>query len=458
MARSHVTDMTRGGIWSLLIRFSVPLMLGNLFQLSYNMVDTIVIGRFAGSASLAAVGTCDQIMHLLILGVSGVCIGASVLMGNFFGAGDRERLLEEMKTTVSLGLIFALAVMAVGVPLTPALFRMMHVQPEALADANTYLRIIFLGMPFTCLYNIYAAALRSVGDSQTPVRYLIISCVLNIGLDLLLVAGLGLGVAGAALATVAAEGISAMLCILYVSRHVPQLHFSLRHLRINVGLARKTLSYGGLTALQQCSQPIGNIVIQGTINTLGVSAAAAFSAVRKVEDIGLLPGRSISTAMTAFTAQNEGAGDHERTERGYRRGMLLELAAGLAVSLIVLGLRRPLMSLFTEDPGIILLGISYFDVIGYCYGLPCLTNGLQGYYRGTGSMRSSLLGTLTQISVRVVLTLVLAPRMGVPGVGIACVAGWSAMLLWGLPWQRVLYRKTKEKRMGADGSSREDAE
>ena len=458
MAQNHVTDMTRGKIWGQLIRFAFPLMLGNLFQLSYNMVDTIVIGRFAGSASLAAVGTCDQIMHLLILGVSGVCIGASVLMGNFFGAGDEERLLEEMKTTVSLGLIFALTVMLAGVPLTPALFRMMHVQPEALADANTYLRIIFLGMPFTCLYNIYAAALRSVGDSRTPVRYLIISCVLNIALDLLLVAGLGMGVAGAALATVVAQAASALLCILFVSRNVPQLHFSLRHLRINGGLARKTLSYGGLTALQQCSQPIGNIIIQGTINTLGVSAAAAFSAVRKVEDIGLLPGRSISTAMTAFTAQNEGAGDHGRTERGYRRGMLLEMMAGLIVCVVVLLLRHPLMSLFTEDTDIILLGVSYFNVIGYCYWLPSLTNGLQGYYRGTGSMRTSLLATLTQISVRVILTLILAPRMGVPGVGIACVAGWSAMLAWGLPWQRVLYRKTKEKRTGADGSSRGDAE
>ena len=445
MADSHVTDLTRGPIWSQLIRFAYPLMLGNLFQLSYNMVDTIVIGRFSGSASLAAVGTCDQIMTLLILGVSGVCIGASVLMGNFFGARDHERLLEEMKTTVCMGLIFALIVLAAGLPLAPAIFRLMNVQPEALDDASAYLRIIFLGMPFTCLYNIYGAALRSVGDSRTPVRFLVVACLINIALDLALVAGLKMGVTGAALATVGAQGVSALLCIRHVNRHVPELCFSPKTLHINRALARRTLAYGILTALQQCAQPIGNIIIQGSVNTLGVSAAAAYSAVRKIEDIGLLPGRSISTAMTAFLAQNEGAGNHSRTEEGYRKGMLIELCAGLLISAVVLLLRSPLMSLFTADETMIALGVHYFDVIGYCYWLPHLSNGLQGYYRGTGSMKASLLGSLTQITVRVVVTLVLVPRMGIGGVGIACVAGWSAMLLWGLPWQRVIRRRIAQK-------------
>ena len=445
MADHHTTDLTRGRIWSQLIRFAIPLMLGNLFQLSYNMVDTIVVGRYAGSAGLAAVGSCDQIMNLLILGVSGVCIGASVLMGNFFGARDEERLLEEMKTTVAMGLIFALLVMLAGLPLAPLIFRLMNVQPEALDSASVYLRIIFLGMPFTCLYNIYSAALRSVGDSKTPVRYLILSCVINIGLDLLLVIWLKMGVAGAALATVAAQGISALLCIRHVNRNVPELRFSPKSLRINRGLARKTLSYGILTALQQCAQPIGNIIIQGSVNTLGVSAAAAYSAVRKIEDIGLLPGRSISTAMTALLAQNEGAGNHERTAEGYRKGMTLELCAGLLISAVVLLLRAPLMSLFTTDESMILLGVHYFDVIGFCYWLPHLSNGLQGFYRGVGAMKASLLGSLTQISVRVLVTLLLVPSIGIGGVGIACVAGWSAMLLWGLPWARIL-----QKRMTGD--------
>ncbi len=435
MTNAHVKDLTRGSITRHLVSFAVPLMLGNLFQLSYNMVDTIVIGRFAGSVSLAAVGTCDQIMNLLILGVSGVCLGASVLMGNFFGAGDREKLLEEMRTTVAIGLLFAILVLAAGIPLSGALFRLMHVQPEALADAGTYLHIILLGMPFTCLYNIYAAALRSVGDARTPVRYLILSCVINILLDLLLVAVFHMGVAGAALATLIAQGISALLCIVFVSRNVQELRFSFLTLRIDPALARKTLSYGGFTALQQCAQPIGNLIIQGTINTLGVTAAAAFSAARKIEDIGLLPGRSMSAAMTALIAQNRGAGDAGRVEQGFRRGMLLEGVAGLLVCTVVLLMRTPLMSLFSADAAIIRAGVTYFNVIGFCYWLPCLTNGMQGYLRGVGAMKTSLFGTLTQISFRVAATLLLVPRMGIPGVALACIIGWAAMFIW-----TMLYR------------------
>ena len=430
--------MTRGNILRQLIQFSIPLILGNLFQLSYNMVDTIVIGRFAGSTALAAVGTCDQVMNLLILGVSGICIGASVLMGNFYGAGDHEKLLEEMKTMVVIGLLFALIVMAAGIPLTGTIFALMRVRPEMMEEATLYLRVIFAGMPFTCLYNIYSAALRSIGDSKTPIRFLVISCLVNMTLDLVLVVGFHLSVLGAALATVIAQGCSAMLCIRHVDRKVPLLRIDWRTLRVDRSLAGQTLSYGGMTALQQCSQPIGNLVIQGSVNALGVSAAAAFSAVRKIEDIGLLPGRSVGTAITALSAQNRGAGNGERVEQGYRRGMGLEVAVGLAMCLAVLLLRRPLMTLFTGDEAIVESGVRYFDIIGFCYWLPCLTNGMQGYFRGIGRMTVTLFGTLTQICVRVLATLLLVPVMGIPGVGLACVLGWSAMLSWQVPLRRRL--------------------
>ena len=441
MSGNRVTDLTSGAIFPQLLRFSVPLILGNLLQLSYNMVDTIVIGRFAGSAALAAVGTCDQIMNLLILGVSGLCLGASVLMGNFFGAGDYDRLTDELKTTVSMGVIFSLAVLLAGFPLTDSILRLMQTQAEAFADAATYLRIVFLGVPFTCLYNIYAAALRAVGDARTPVRFLMISCMLNICLDLLLVAGFRLGVRGAGLATLAAQAVSAALCMRSVNTHVPVLRFSWRSLRISRELAGKTLSYGGLTALQQCAQPIGNLIIQGSVNALGVSAAAAFSACRKIEDIGLLPGRSISAAMTAMIAQNEGAGNHSRTEQGFRSGMMLEICAGVMVSLAVLLLRRPLMSVFSDDAQIVEEGLRYFSIIPFFYWLPCLSNGMQGYFRGTGHMKTSLAASLTQISVRVAVTLLTVSSMGIPGVGLACVAGWSALLAWTVPFRICLRRE-----------------
>ncbi|MBR6705209.1 MAG: MATE family efflux transporter [Clostridia bacterium] len=437
------TDMTKGNILSQLIHFSVPLILGNLFQLSYNMVDTIVIGRFAGSTALAAVGTCDQVMNLLILGVSGLCIGASVLMGNFYGAGKKDKMKEEMNTMLLIGLLFALAVMAAGIPLTGTIFRLMRVRPEMIDEATVYLRVIFAGMPFMCLYNIYSAALRSIGDSKTPIRFLVISCMINITLDLVLVVAFHLSVLGAALATVLAQGCSAILCIRYVNRKVPMLRVDWRTLRINRALAGKTLSYGGMTALQQCTQPIGNLIIQSSVNALGVSAAAAFSAVRKIEDIGLLPGRSISTGITSFTAQNKGAQNKTRIQQGFRNGMSMEIAVGAAMCAVVLLLRFPLMSLFSKDEAIITDGVRYFNLIGFCYALPCVTNGLQGYFRGIGKMKITLLATLTQISVRVIATLLLTPVMGIAGVGLACVLGWTAMIAWELPMQMHIQRKER---------------
>ena len=435
--------MTKGNILSQLIHFSVPLILGNLFQLSYNMVDTIVIGRFAGSTALAAVGTCDQVMNLLILGVSGLCIGASVLMGNFYGAGKKDKMKEEMNTMLLIGLLFALAVMAAGIPLTGTIFRLMRVRPEMIDEATVYLRVIFAGMPFMCLYNIYSAALRSIGDSKTPIRFLVISCMINITLDLVLVVAFHLSVLGAALATVLAQGCSAILCIRYVNRKVPMLRVDWRTLRINRALAGKTLSYGGMTALQQCTQPIGNLIIQSSVNALGVSAAAAFSAVRKIEDIGLLPGRSISTGITSFTAQNKGAQNKTRIQQGFRNGMSMEIAVGAAMCAVVLLLRFPLMSLFSKDEAIITDGVRYFNLIGFCYALPCVTNGLQGYFRGIGKMKITLLATLTQISVRVIATLLLTPVMGIAGVGLACVLGWTAMIAWELPMQMHIQRKER---------------
>ena len=434
-------DMTRGPILRQLVSFSLPLVFGNLFQLMYNMVDTIVIGRFAGSNALAAVGTCDPVMTLLINAISGLCVGASVLMSRFFGARDMQRLKDEMRTVLWMGLAAALVVLAVGLGCSRMILTALSVPEEILPLSLIYLRVIFVGMPFTCLYNIYAAALRAVGDSRTPLRYLIISSVTNMALDLIFVGLFRLDVFGAGLATVIAEAVSVLLCIRYVTRNVPSLHVSWRGLAPDMSLAGDTLRYGGLTALQSCAQPLGNLMIQSTINGLSVAAIAAYNSVRKIEDIGLLPGRSIGTAMMTFTAQNEGAKAHVRTHDGYRRGMVLEALASAAVCLFIWFMRRPLMLLFTADEAIIAEGLRYYAVCSFMYWLPCLNNGRQGYFRGTRRMGISLGGTLTQITLRVISSFILVPRLGIVGVGISCVVGWAAMMAWQAPLRMILEKK-----------------
>ena len=439
-------DLTTGNpLWQL-ISFTIPLIFGNLFQLTYNMVDSIVIGRCAGEDALAAVGTSDPVMNLLILGVTGLCIGASVLMSNFYGAGRDEDLRKEVGTTLVLVMSFSFVILILGLACSGLILRAMQVPETVLPLAETYLRLIFIGMPFTCLYNIYAAALRSVGDAGTPIRFLMLASVLNGCLDVLFVAGLHLGVTGAALATVIAEALSAVLCVMYVVRHVPYLHLKRSHFVWDRKLAGMTIRYGGMSSLQQCSQPIGKLLIQGVINTMGVSAMAAFNAVGKIEDFGLVPGRSISNAMMTFTAQNDGAGKEERIREGFRKGMLLEFSYWVIICIVLLLLDRNLLLLFSREEMTLAEGMKYFSLMAFFYWLPGVTNGHQGFFRGIGKMRITLLGTVTQISVRVLMTFLLVPRMGIVGVGWACIVGWTVQLAWqGTYRYRITQKRKKSK-------------
>ncbi len=423
-------DLTGGSIWKQLVSFTIPLILGNLFQLTYNAVDSIVVGQFAGDRALAAVGTADPLMNLLILGITGLCIGGSVLMSHFFGAGDREKLKCQMGAMILLGMGLSVLVFVLGLSLAEPFLKLMRAPREILGMSASYLRIIFVGMPFTCLYNIYSAALRSVGDAKTPLRFLMLAAVLNVCLDLVFVALLRLGVEGAGLATDIAEAVSALLCMVYVRRKVPLLHLKKNHFVPEKQMLIRTVQCGGITALQQCSQPFGKLLIQGAINPLGVSTIAAFNAVGKIEDFALVPGRSISNAIMTFTAQNEGAGKKKRIREGFQKGMILEAGYWILICGVLLVFGEEFLSLFSSDSLTRMEGLRYFSVMAFCYWLPGFNNGLQGFFRGVGKMQITLWGTLTQISFRVLFTFLLVPKLGITGVAFACVIGWSVMLLW----------------------------
>ena len=423
------TDLTNGNITKHLISFTIPLILGNVFQLTYNAVDSIVIGRFAGNEALAAVGTAEPVMNFLIMGIAGLCVGTSVLMSNYYGAGKYEDLKKEMGTCLRIGGIFSMILFAGGILTSGIILKLMQVPEDILDLSVSYLRVIFIGMPFTCLYNIYAAALRSVGDSKTPIRFLAFASILNGILDVIFVAGLRLGVFGAGLATDIAESVSAVACMIYVFKKVPVLHISRLDLAPDKEFTRKTLHYGSTTALQQCAQPIGKLAIQGVVNTLGVSTIAAFNAVGKIEDFALVPERSVSTAMMTFIAQNDGAEEKERVQKGFWTGMIIETSYFVFICIVLLLFHRQMLFLFSTDETIIREGGRYFSVMAFFYFFSAMTNGMQGFFRGKKHMKISLFGSLTQISVRVLFTFLLVPYLGITGIAFACAAGWIAMLI-----------------------------
>lgn len=428
--------MTEGNITTHLLAYAIPLILGNIFQLTYNAVDSIIIGKFAGENALAAVGAANPVMTIVILGVSGICIGASVLMSNFYGAGKMEDMRKEIATTIIFGMLFSMAMLLLGILSSKYILMAMNVPGKILNMAEIYLQIIFIGFPFTFLYNALSASLRSAGDSRTPVIFLALSSVLNGCLDMVFVSGFHWGVSGAGAATVIAEGVSVLLCVWYTCRHVPEIIPRKSERRMDRELLKKTLQHGSVTALQQSCQPIGKVLIQSVINAQGISMIAAYNAVNRVDDFACIPTQSISHGMMTCVAQNRGAHKDQRVWKTFRTGICLELGYWVCIGITTLLFKENIMKLFAaeKESQMVAAGTEYLTIMAFLYMLPGMTNALQGFFRGMERMTVTLIGTVIQISIRVIVVFILVPIMGISGAAYACGAGWGIMLLYEVPY------------------------
>lgn len=426
-------DMTTGKIHGPLVRFTIPLVLGNLFQLTYNMVDSVIVGRFVGTDALAAVGTANPVMNIAIFFVAGICMGASVLMSEFFGAHDESALRRELSTSMVAGCVFSLLISALGWLTAPLLLRMIRTPAEILPAAAEYLRIIFLGMIFTFLYNFYANTLRALGDSKTPLYFLVVSSVLNIAADLVFVVAFGWGVRGAAVATVLAQAASCACCMVYIRLRIPLLQLGQAWLVFDAALFGRTVSYSWASAMQQTTLYIGKLLTQGIVNPLGVDTIAAFNAVNRIDDFAFTPQQNIGHAMTTFLAQNRGAGKTDRLRRGFRAGIEIELLYCAALLAVCLPLAPWFMRLFTESESVLALGTGYLRLMAVFYILPGFTNGIQGYFRGMGELKVTWSSTTMNMVGRVAAIFLLAPRMGMTGIALGNLAGWIVMLAFEVP-------------------------
>lgn len=430
-------DMTVGSPHSHLWRYALPLLLGNWMQLSYNAVDSIIAGRFIGKAALAAEGIAGPVMNLVILAITGLCIGAGVLMSEAFGAKDHPKLGKILANTLLFGGMVCCSIALLGIVLAPQILSMLEVPGEIYTITITYLRITFLGAPFTFCYNALSAGLKSVGDAKTPLKFLAFSSILNAVLDFIFLGILGFGIVCSAATTVFAEAVSAGLALWYMVRKVPQLIPKKGQWKIESALLRQILHYGGPTALQQAIQPIGKVLIQGQVNALGVNSIAAFNAVTRVDDFACIPEQSISSAISTYIAQNRGAKKKDRIRPGFRAGMRLEFCYWILICFVAILFRLPLVSLFVTGEGaedVIRIGSEYLGYMAFFYLFPAMTNGMQGFFRGMGNMYTTMLGTFIQTSIRTICTYILAPRFGITGIAFSCAIGWSAMLLFEVPY------------------------
>lgn len=435
-------DFTQGKITPQLIGFTIPLVLGNLFQLTYNAVDSIIVGQFVGKEALAAVGTSNPLTTLIILFLNGLCMGASILMGTQYGAKDEDTLKRQISTTFLSGIAFSTIVMILCILLARPILMLIQVDASILSMSTEYLRIIFCGLVFTFLYNFYASTLRALGDSSTPLYFLIISSVLNVIGDLFFVVTLHWGSNGAAISTVISEALCCLLCGLYIKKKVPVLCLGKKWLVFDSTLLKQTVSYGWASAMQQATVQLGKIGIQAIVNTMGVPIMAAFTVVNRIDDFAYTPEQNIGHAMTAFMAQNRGAGKKNRMKKGFIGGMKLEFIYGICIFLICFIFARPLMRLFVSNEEVISHGVSYLRLISIMYILPSFTNGIQGYFRGIGDLKITLLSSFVNMGVRVLaaVPLVFLLKLQIEALPLSYLAGWIGMLIVELPLLIRSYR------------------
>jgi putative MATE family efflux protein len=322
----------------------------------------------------------------------------------------------------------------------------MQVDPTIMELTTAYMRIIFMGLVFTYLYNFFSSTLRALGDSRTPLYFLMVSSVLNVFGDLFFVVVLHMGSRGCAISTVISEALSCVFCLIYIQKSVPILQLGRKWVVFDRSLLKRTISYGWASAMQQATVQLGKIGIQSIVNTMGVSVSAAFAVVNRIDDFAYTPEQNIGHAMTALMAQNRGAGKKDRMRKGFRSGLMLEFVYGMAVFLVCFTFAEPLMKLFVKDTEVIEHGVKYLHLISIMYLIPAATNGIQGYFRGIGDLKITLLSSFINMGLRVLaaIPLVFVLKMGIEALPFSYLAGWIGMLLTEVPLLVRSYRSMKQ--------------
>lgn len=383
--------MTEGPILKQIIYFSIPLLIGNIFQQLYNTVDSIVVGNFVGATGLAAVGSTSSIISTLVGVFSGLATGGTVVISQYYGAQDRKNLQSAVHTTVMMVLIMSVLFTILGMAATPLMLDLMDTPADVYDQAKEYLLIYFGGLSGLMVYNIGAGILRAVGDSRRPLYFLLVSCVINIVLDLLFVISFDMGVAGVGYATIIAQFVSAILVMLVLMNTHGEYRLFLKKLRMDMPIFRRIISIGAPAALQTGVTSFSNVFVQGYINAFGSACMAGWSAFLKVDQFVALPLQSIAIAATTFMGQNVGAKKMDRAKKGARSSLMLGLGVISALIVMMMIFARPLVSMFNSDPDVLRYGAMFIRCIGVFGFLSCINQIYAGILRGLGDSKGPMI-------------------------------------------------------------------
>lgn len=438
-------DFTRGKIGPQIIRFSIPIILGNLFMQLYQLIDSAIVGQFIGKEALAAVGASMPVIFAIISLVIGIGSGASVVISQYFGANDRDKVRITSDTLHIFLLITGFAIAIIGLIASDTIFRLISLPEEIIPMASSYLKVYLGGIFLLFGFNTISSILRGIGDSKTPLYFLIISAVLNVILDLLFIVVFKWGVASAAWATVISQGVAYILAIAYINKHNPIFDINLLKLKYDHQIFLQCVKYGLPTGIQQAFVALGAVALSKMINEFGVDVVAGYSAGMRIDALAVVPAMNFSMALTSFVGQNVGAGRYDRVQKGLNKTLLYSSITCIAITLIIVFLGKPIISIFTNVPEVIDIGHQYLVIVSSFYIIFSNMFILNGMMRGAGAVMFPMVSTILSLwVVRVPMAWILSRGMGEVGIWLSIPAGW----IIGLAMVYVYYKSGKWRNKG----------
>ena len=405
--------LTEGSIWKSMLFFAFPILLGNIFQQLYNTADAFIVGRFLEKNAYAAVSSSGSLIFLLVGFFTGIAVGAGVVIARYYGAKDYDKLHTAIHTTLAFGLAAGIILTVLGMTLTPQLLRLMKTDPQVLPNSVAYFRMYFAGSIAIVLYNMCVGILQAVGDSRHPLYYLILSSLINIGLDLLFVGVFGLGVWSAATATTIAQFISLGLCLYRLCHYDTVYRVQLHKIRFNFPMLRQIVHFGLPSGVQNSIIAFANVIVQSNINAFGADAMAGCGTYSKLEGFAFLPITCFTMALTTFVSQNLGAHQYDRVKRGVRFGILCSVTMAEVIGALIFLFSPALIALFQNDPPVIAIGVKQAHIEAFFYCFLAFSHCIAAIMRGAGKPTVPMFVMLAVWCVlRVSYISIVVPMMG----------------------------------------------
>ena len=437
-------DLTTGHEGKSIFFFAMPMLIGSLFQQLYNTADSIIVGRFIGKEAMAAVSGANPIMFLLVAALMGVSLGFSILVSQFYGSGDLKKVKATIDTTYILLFIGSILISILGIVFGGPMLKLMNTPESVFAQSKLYLTIIFSGILFSAGYNSVSAILRGLGDSVTPLYFLIIATILNTVLDLTFIVVLRMGVEGVALATIMAQAVSFIISIIYLNKKHEVLKFKIKGIVYDNKIFKDGLRLGLPSGVQQMLFSIGNMALQFLVNSYGTSAMAAFGAGLRIENFISLPIMNLGSAVSTFVAQNIGAGENERVKKGIRESIKMTLVLAVTVIALILLFRENLNALFNTDKDVIKIGSSYLFIIGPFFLFIGTSFVLSSAMKGAGDSMFALISSIVSLWLgRLPASYMLSKFFGTDGIWMGIPFGWTLGLIVTVIYYKKGHWKTK---------------